>query len=91
MSKLKMKIYTAASGVEMTVAWANEEEYKLGNKFLADMGVLNFPSDGDRPASFYLETKQQLESLYEFRRSLRDKKEYPEANDGKLPTKRRSR
>jgi hypothetical protein len=75
MSNLKMKIYTAATGVEMTIAWANEEEYKLGDKFLTDMGALNFPPGGDKPASFYLENKEQLESLYEFRRSLREKKE----------------
>jgi hypothetical protein len=73
MPNLKMKIYNAATGVEMTIAWANDEEYKVGNKFLANMGVLNFPSDGARPASFYLETNQQLEALYDFRRSLREK------------------
>lgn len=74
MSNLKMKIYTAATGVEMTIAWETADDYKLGDKFLTEMGALNLPSIGDKPASFYLETKQQLESLYEFRRSLREKK-----------------
>jgi hypothetical protein len=73
MSSLKMKIYTAATGVEMTIAWSNENEYELGDKFLTDMGALNFPPHGDKPASFYLKNKAQLDSLYEFRRSLREK------------------
>lgn len=74
MSNLKMKIYTAATGVEITIAWANEDDYKLGNKFLTDMGVLNFPPEADKPASFYLENKEQLESLYKFRRTLREER-----------------
>lgn len=73
MSNLKMKIYTAATGVELTVAWANENEYKLGYKFLTDMGALDFAPSGDKPASFYLKTKEQRDTLYEFRRSLNEK------------------
>jgi hypothetical protein len=76
MLNLKMDVYTKATGVQMTIAWANEEEYQLAKKFLTDMGAsCSQPSDrrGDKPAFFYLENKQQLESLYEFRRSLREK------------------
>jgi hypothetical protein len=73
MSNLKMRIYTAATGVEMTIAWANENEYKLGYKFLMDMGALDFPPNRDKPASFYLKTEEQRDALYEFRRSLREK------------------
>lgn len=74
MSNLKMDIYTKATGVQMTIAWANEEEYQLGKKFLTDMGAsCGRSSDrrGEKPAFFYLENRQQLESLYEFMRSLR--------------------
>jgi hypothetical protein len=73
MPNLRMKIYTAATGVEMTVAWANEKEFKLGYKFLTDMGALGIPPNGDKPASFYLETKEQRDALHEFRRSLRER------------------
>ena len=76
MSNLKMDIYTRATGVQMTIAWANEEEYQLGKKFLADMGAsCGGSSDhrGDKPSFFYLETKEQLDSLFEFRRTLREK------------------
>jgi len=75
MLNLKMDIYTKATGVQMTITWANEEEYQLGQKFLTDMGAsCGQASDrrGEKPAFFYLESKEQLESLYEFRRSLRE-------------------
>lgn len=77
MSNLKMDIYTQATGVQMTIAWADEEEYQLGKKFLMDMGASCGQSSERRdkkPAFFYLENDQQLESLYEFRRSLRENK-----------------
>jgi hypothetical protein len=73
MSSLKMKIYTASTGVEKMIAWANEKDYKLGYKFLTDIGALDFPPKGSKPASFYLKTKEQRDALYEFRRSLRQK------------------
>lgn len=74
---LEMDIYTQSTGVQMTIAWANEEEYQLGKKFLTDMGALDFPSDEvrrEKPEFFYLENRQQLEALFEFRRSLRGKR-----------------
>ena len=77
MLNLPMDIYTRATGVEITIAWANEEEYQLGKKLLIDMGASCGESSerrGAKPASFYLETKEQLESLYAFRRSLRERK-----------------
>lgn len=73
---LKMTIYTAGTGVEMTLAWASEDDYQAGKKFLKDIGALDFPSDRvrhDKPEYFYLQSKEQLESLYEFRQSLREK------------------
>jgi hypothetical protein len=78
MLNLKMDIYTRATGVQLTISWANEDEYRLGKKFLTDLGALCGQSSerrGAKPAFFYLDTQQQLESLYEFRRSLREKKE----------------
>ncbi len=77
MQNLKMDIYTQATGVQMTIAWTNEEEYQLGKKFLTDMGASCGQSSdrrGEKPAFFYLESKEQLESLYKFRRSLREKR-----------------
>lgn len=65
MSNSKMKIYTAATGVEMTIVWTDENEYKRGYKFLTDMGAMGFRPKADKPVSFYLKTKEQLESLFE--------------------------
>lgn len=74
---LKMDIYTQATGVQMTLAWRNEDEYQLGKKFLIDVGALYFPSGEeprrDKPEFFCFENREQLESLFEFRRSLREK------------------
>jgi hypothetical protein len=30
---LEMNIYSAFTGVQMTIKWANEKEYQLGKKF----------------------------------------------------------
>jgi hypothetical protein len=76
MAKLEMDIYTQATGVQMTIAWANEEEYQLGKKFLTNMGASCGQSSDRRDEKaefFYLESKQQLEALFQFRRSLREK------------------
>lgn len=77
MSNFKMDVYTQATGVQMTIAWADEEEYRLGKKFLTDIGARCTESRGPgerKPDFVYLENKEQLKSLYEFRRSLREKK-----------------
>lgn len=75
-----MDIYTATTGVEMTIKWANEEEYQLGKKFLTDMEAGCGPPDKARdhdqkPEFFYLENEQQLEALFKFMRSLKEKRE----------------
>jgi hypothetical protein len=77
MRRFEMEIYTAHDGIEMTIAWANEEEYRLGQVFLKDMaggpcGGSEF--DPDRPEFYYLETKQQLDALYDFSRDLRNRR-----------------
>jgi hypothetical protein len=72
---LEMNIYSAVTGVQMTIKWASEKEYQLGKKFLIDQGaVFAGSSDGKMPEFFGLETKQQLDALLEFRRSLREQK-----------------
>lgn len=76
MPNFKIDIYNRATGVQMTIRWANEDEYQLGKKFLTDLGASCGNSSDRRegkPAFFYLENQQQLEALYEFRRSLREK------------------
>lgn len=71
MSNLEMEIYNAFNGVRRIFYWANEEDYKLGYKFLIGIGAMDVPADG--PMFFILETEEQLESLYVFRKSLREK------------------
>jgi hypothetical protein len=77
MTKLKTEIYTATTGVEMTLSWANEEEYQLGIKYMADMGAACGQSsapEGDKPAYFCLENERQLDALLNFRRELRNRR-----------------
>lgn len=74
MPKLKMDIYTVTTGVEMTLSWANEEEYRLGKKFLTDMGTACGQSSErnvDKPEFFYLQNEQQLDALFAFRKKLK--------------------
>lgn len=73
MLNLKMDIYTAATGVQKTLAWANPEEYRLGKKFLMEVGALCCSQTGEQPEFFHLQTVDQLESLYAFRRTLRER------------------
>jgi hypothetical protein len=75
-----MDIYTAATGVQITIKWANEDEYQRGRKLLTDMGAdCGQPGEmrarDQKPEFFYLENEQQLEALFEFMRSLREKRE----------------
>jgi len=78
MSNLEMDIYTRATGVQVTIAWVDEDEYQLGKKFLTELGAgCGQSSDrrSDKSAFYYLETEDQLKSLYAFMRGLRDNKE----------------
>lgn len=66
MSNLQMDIYTRATGVQITIAWANEEDYQLGKKFLTEMGAgcgQSRDRRGEKPEFSHLENEQRLESL----------------------------
>jgi hypothetical protein len=71
MSNLEMRI--SARGVGLTLAWANEEQYQLGKKFLTDLGALFFEPHDEQPESVYLKERHDLTALLEFRKSLREK------------------
>lgn len=73
---LEMDVYIQTNGVQMTIAWTNEEEYQIGRNFLMNLGASCGQSSErrhDKPAFFYLENENQLEALFEFRQSLREK------------------
>lgn len=71
MSDLEMRI--SARGTGVTLAWANEEQYQLGKKFLMDRGALFFPPHDGLPEFVYLEERQDFTALLEFRKALREK------------------
>jgi hypothetical protein len=78
-NRLKMNIYSAPTGVRMTIKWANEAECLLGKKFLTDIGAIFIgatfaEANGENPECFALETERQLDALYDFRRSLKEKR-----------------
>jgi hypothetical protein len=61
----------------MIIAWASQEDYQLGQAFLKDLvggssGHRELHSD--KLEFYYLETKQQLDALFDFRRALRAKR-----------------
>jgi hypothetical protein len=72
MSELEMDVYTATTGVQMTIAGADEQQYQMGKEFLTRMGANCGPpgQSRKRPEFFYLQDEQQLQSLLEFRKSL---------------------
>jgi hypothetical protein len=76
-SRFKMEIYTVHNGVLMTIAWANEEEFRLGQAFLKELvggscGRTTF--DPDNTEFYCFENKQQLDALFDFRRDLRSRR-----------------
>ncbi|MGC2778517.1 MAG: hypothetical protein WA418_23085 [Bradyrhizobium sp.] len=74
MSKLKTEIYTASTGVEMTLSWNNEEEFSSGKAFLQRMVGDRMGRDErhpDKPDCYYLENERQFEALLAFRQELR--------------------
>ncbi len=77
MSNFEMNIYVASTGVQMTITWDNEEQYRLGKKLLTDMGAIVVPANGETREFFGLDNKQQLASLLKFMQSLKDKKNPP--------------
>lgn len=73
MRRFKTDIYTASTGVQMTLLWANEHDYQLGIEFLTKLGTACGQSEEDRPRRppfFYLQDDTQLEALMSFRKSL---------------------
>lgn len=68
-------VYTVATGVVVTISWANEEDYKKAKTFLTAIGADCGPSAPDRktPEFFYLQNEQQLRTLLELRESLSSK------------------
>jgi hypothetical protein len=76
MSELIMDFYYYPTGVVSTLRWRNEEEYRQGKAFLKELlgpeGGVGVDEPGRVP-SYYLETEQQRDALYDFRRMLREK------------------
>ncbi len=78
MSTLKMDIYTASTGVQMTFSLASEDEYQLAKSFLTKMnancGQSREPHNG-KPEFFYLQNDRQLDTFCKFLQALREKRE----------------
>ena len=76
MSELIMDFYNYRTGVVFTLRWRNEEEYRQGKAFLAELlgpaGGVGVDEPGRVP-SYYLENEQQFDALLDFRRALREK------------------
>lgn len=76
MTKFKMTFYHKSEGIEFSVLWADEQQYRSAKKSLEDLtggsyGVVE--SDPDHPEYYVLETEQQFRALTELRETLRNK------------------
>ena len=72
-----MDVYTHETGVQMTLTWESEEEFRLGKEFLESFldGDFGFTSTKPDKIPFcYLRDQNQLNALHDFRRELRDKR-----------------
>ena len=65
MSNFKMDIYNRATGVQMTIRWANEDDTSLERSLNGPRSELRHSSDRreGKPAFFYLES-QSSSKLY---------------------------
>lgn len=76
MSKHKMEIYNASSGVVLTLSWDSEAEFLQEKAFLKRLvgGRVGQSELGPGELEFnYLENDEQRDALYEFRRGLKSR------------------
>lgn len=68
-----MDIYTASTGVQMTLSWASRSDYLEAEEFLKNMGAAC--GSGTRRAGaapfFYLKDERQLDALFNLRDTQR--------------------
>jgi cytosine/adenosine deaminase-related metal-dependent hydrolase len=71
MSKLKMDFYTRETGVQFSVTWKDDEEYRRAKAFLTELAGLPVGRDAGKPEFYYFETEEQCRALFRFQRELR--------------------
>jgi len=75
--RLDMDIYVQEIGGQANITWANEEEYQLGKKFMADMGEPALFLRGaryEKPEFFFLESRQEYHALLNYKKELEKKR-----------------
>lgn len=75
MRKFKTTFYDRATGVEFSVLWENQEQFARGIAYLNGLTGGSYgtiKSDPDRPDLYVLETEQQRDAIFEFRRRMRN-------------------
>jgi hypothetical protein len=73
----KTQFYYLINTVEFTLRWQDEDEYRSAKAFLDKLTGGSFgkvKSDPDHPDYYVIETAEQREALYDFRRGLRDRR-----------------
>jgi hypothetical protein len=67
-----MEFYTAETGVEFSVTWKNEEEFRRAKAFPTELAG---PPAGRRttgaPEYYFFQTQEQCRALFQFQRELR--------------------
>lgn len=70
-----MDIYTASTGVQMTLSWPTRSDYLEAEEFLKKMGAAcgsGMRRTGPVPF-FYLEDERQLDALFSLRKTQRER------------------
>lgn len=76
MKTFKTTFYDYSTGVEFTMSWPDEMQYRKGKAFLDKLtaGIMT-SQHPDRPDFYILETEQQYMALIEFRKRLQEERQ----------------
>lgn len=77
MSNFAMLVYNATTGVESTLFWQDEEEFRMASEFLRKLTgrpASAKETNPDQPDFYYLETAEQAEALLNFGKQLSERK-----------------
>lgn len=70
MTEFKTLFYNARTGVQFVLVWKDEEHYRAGRVFLDKLTGGAYLGEGESTDTYILETEQQYDALFEFRREL---------------------
>ena len=72
MSNLVMEFYSVETGVEFSVTWKSDEEFRRARAFLTELAGPPVGRAAGKPEFYYFEKDEQCRALFRFQRELRE-------------------